>query len=522
LTWLLREHNDPRAESRHWEFHQLSDATVLGVDFENVPPGATLLQSLRSIGYSLPTAIADIVDNSIAAHAKTVNLKFEWNGDHSWIAILDDGDGMAEDELREAMRPASRNPLELRDASDLGRFGLGLKTASFSQCRELCVLSKRKGGGVAVRTWDLDYVVEKNDWRLLKRLTSSAEKFADVLEKHESGTVVVWGKLDRVVTEGIGPNDVVGQTRFNAQIEEVDQHLGLTFHRFIENRQLALTVNDSPVKAWNPFAGNELQVISTPIEPIDYLGSVVLFQGFILPHKDKLSVEQFDCYGGPKGWNSQQGFYVYRNGRLLLCGDWLGLGSPARWTLREEFRLARISVEIGNSTDADWHLDVKKSTARPPALIRARLTDLAQNVRERARSVFVHRGRYGKRVVPKEEIVRPWQIVSSATKSRYVINRSHPLVAAAISAASDFEVLDRLFRLLEHTIPIQQIWLDAAEESTAAQYDDIPVDVIRSDLRSTCEQLERGGLSRFHAIAMLKNIEPFMDHPKLIKELESD
>lgn len=491
-------------------------------DYDSVPPGASLLQSLRSVGYSLPTAIADIVDNSIAAHAKTVRLEFEWNGDGSWIAIVDDGDGMTEAELREAMRPASRNPLEIRDASDLGRFGLGLKTASFSQCRELCVLSKTVGGLPAVRTWDLDYVAEKNDWRLLKGLTSSAQKYAEILAKLESGTVVVWGKLDRVIAEGIGSNDPVGQTRFNAHIEDVDQHLGLTFHRFIEKRQLVLTVNGSPVKAWNPFVGNDLQVIPTPVEPIEYLGSEVLFQGFILPHKDKLSADQFETYGGPKGWNSQQGFYVYRNGRLLLCGDWLGLGSPARWTLREEFRLARISVEIGNTTDADWHLDVKKSTARPPALIRARLTDLAQTVRERARSVFVHRGRYGKRVVPKEEIVRPWQVVSSGARSRYVINRNHPLVAAAISAASGSEVLDRLFRLLEHTIPIQQIWLDATEEGTAATYDDVSLDVIRSDLRSACEQLVCGGLSRSQAVATLKNIEPFMDHPKLIKELESE
>lgn len=429
---------------------------------------------------------------------------------------------MVEDELREAMRPASRNPLEVRDPSDLGRFGLGLKTASFSQCRELCVISKKNGGALAIRTWDLDYVAEKNEWRLLKALTPAAEKYADLLEKQHSGTIVVWGKLDRVVAEGIGPNHAVGQTRFNAQIEEVDQHLALTFHRFIESRQLSLAVNRSPVKAWNPFAANELQVIQTPVEAIEFQGSEILFQGFILPHKDKLTPEQFDRYGGPKGWNSQQGFYVYRNGRLLLCGDWLGLGSPTRWTLREEFRLARISVEIGNTTDADWHLDVMKSTARPPALIRSRLTDLAQNVRERARSVFVHRGRYGKRVVPTEEIVRPWQVVSSGTKSRYVINRSHPLVAAAIAAASGSDDFDRLFRLLENTIPIQQIWLDTVEEVTAAPYDDIPVDTVRSDLRSACAQLERGGLSRLQAVATLKNIEPFMDHPTLIKELESE
>ncbi|QSX74603.1 ATP-binding protein [Lysobacter arenosi] len=491
-------------------------------DYDNVPPGASLLQSLRSVGYSLPTAVADIADNSIAAHARVIRLDFVWDGDQSCIAIIDDGDGMSETELREAMRPASRNPLEVRDASDLGRFGLGLKTASFSQCRQLCVISKRKGGNLAVRTWDLDYVADRNEWRLLKVITQSAKPYADVISGLESGTAVVWGKLDRVVNEGTGAQDPVGQTRFHAQIEEVEQHLGLTYHKFIEAKTLRISVNGSAVRSWNPYLDNALQVIATPIESIEYRGTEILFQGFVLPHKDKLTNEEFERSGGPNGWNAQQGFYVYRNGRLLLCGDWLGLGSPTRWTIREEFRLARISIEIGNTTDADWHLDVKKSTARPPAIVRPRLTHLAETVRERARSVFVHRGRYGKRAVPKEEVVRPWHVLSNGSKSRYVINRSHPLVASAISSAGQSVEFDRLFRLLEQTIPIQQIWLDAVQETTSSAYDDVSLDVIRSDLRCIRDHLEQSGLSPQLAISALRNIEPFMDFPKLIKELEGE
>jgi hypothetical protein len=139
------------------------------------PKPAALIESLRSIGYNLPTAIADIVDNSITAGARRVNVNCYWAGANSWIAICDNGDGMSEGKLQEAMRPGSESPLERRSEKDLGRFGLGLKTASFSQARRLTVFS-RAGSCLSVREWDLDYVEKWNEWRLLTRGSAEAER----------------------------------------------------------------------------------------------------------------------------------------------------------------------------------------------------------------------------------------------------------------------------------------------------------------------------------------------------------
>src|ERR1700728_892866 len=163
------------------------------------PKPCALVESLRSVGYSLPTAVADILDNSIAAHARHVWICFHWAGPDSWVSILDDGDGMDEETLAEAMRPGSANPLDSRRPDDLGRFGLGLKTASFSQCRKLTVWSKRKGGSIAGRCWDLDYVAKHDEWRLLKAAAPDALKPFEDFSGLTSGTMVLWEQLDRAV-----------------------------------------------------------------------------------------------------------------------------------------------------------------------------------------------------------------------------------------------------------------------------------------------------------------------------------
>jgi hypothetical protein len=145
-------------------------------EYDIVPPEpAALIESLRSVGYTLPAAVADIIDNSIAAGAKNIHITFHWAGKDSYVFILDDGCGMSKDELKNAMRPGSRNPLEEREPKDLGRFGLGLKTASLSQCRNLCVASKPAKGSLNARTWDLDALANSPDWRLLHESPHTAE-----------------------------------------------------------------------------------------------------------------------------------------------------------------------------------------------------------------------------------------------------------------------------------------------------------------------------------------------------------
>ncbi len=484
------------------------------------PRPSALIESLRSIGYDLPTAVADIIDNSITAHAKNVPITFHWAGNESWIRIADDGDGMSANELFEAMRPGSQNPLDKRSSDDLGRFGLGLKTASFSQARRLTVFSRKSGSSTSCE-WDLDYVESTNEWRLLTKASDDSKRCLGKSLTAQTGTVIVWTKLDRLTsTEHV--SDAAAHARFNDAIDHVRDYLALIFHRFLQTRILNITINDRPIEPWDPFAEWHPSTYKSPLEVIPYRQSSIRFQGYVLPHKDKLTAEEFHKLGGLNGWAAHQGFYVYRNKRLLVFGDWLRLGTPSPWTRDEQYKLARISIEITNETDADWDLDVKKSKARPPAIIRSRLTDLATKIRMQARTIFAHRGEYGPRSPLPAKLERPWHSVQRDGKRSYAINREHPLVKGMIaSCVREAPQLDTLLRLIEETVPVEQIWLDTAEQATdrAAPYETLDFNVLRSDLRKTFDLLRRSGVDAATARQRLLSIEPFNRYPALVKEL---
>lgn len=490
--------------------------------YDVVQPDPSLIESLRSVGYSLPAAVADIVDNSIAAQAKNIHIVFHWAGRESHVVIVDDGCGMSEAELRSAMRPGSRNPLEERDPRDLGRFGLGLKTASLSQCRKLSVASKPAGGSLSTRTWDMDALAESPEWRLLHAPPPVAVAPIEMLDGTPNGTAVIWSDLDRIIGHEHS-TDAVAHTRFNDAIDQVRDHLSLTFHRFLDAGSFKLFLNSKPITPWNPFMANgRVSSSPTPEEIIPFGKSGVTFQGFILPHKDALTDEEFQLNRGPRGWTAQQGFYVYRNKRLVVYGDWLRLGRPSPWTREEHYRLARIRLDILNDADTDWQLDVKKSTARPPALVRDRLTDLAEHVRAKARSVFAHRGKYGRRTAAPTPTERPWISTIREQRRVYAINRNHPSVQAVLRAYPDkTPELSALLRLLEETVPVEQIWLDTAEQAQdhAAPYSGVEFQVIKADMRRVVEFLEKTGINRKTAIERLRSVEPFDRYPKLINEL---
>lgn len=485
------------------------------------PDPAALIEAFRGLGYSLPTAIADLIDNSITAQAGSVEIKFHWAGKDSHICIFDDGHGMSENVLFEAMRPGSRNPLDTRALNDLGRYGLGLKTASFSQCRELCVVSKPDGGSPSTYTWNLDYVSNHKEWRLLKSPTPSAKAYLEQLSSRPSGTAVVWSRLDRVVGD-TSVQDPAAHSRFNDAIDHVLDHLALTFHRFLEDHSLKISINGSEVVPWNPFMEKHEATYHTSEERIPIGRSFVRFKGFVLPHKDKMSKREWEENGGPRGWTGQQGFYVYRNKRLLLQGDWLRLGRPNPWTREEQFKLARIRLDINNDTDGEWHLDVKKSTARPPAIIREKLTDLAAKIRGEARKVFAHRGQYGPRPGAPVELERPWVSRSRNGERVYSINREHPFVSGIVGQCRQIgSDIESLLRFLEETVPVQQIWLDTAEQLTdqAIPYSAIEYGVLRADMRRVFDLLLKSGSERQAARERIRKMEPFNRYPDLIREL---
>lgn len=498
-------------------------------EYEVVEPYASaLIESLRAYGYTTATAVADIIDNSISAGAKNVWLTFHWNGPDSYILILDDGWGMDETKLRDAMRPGSRNPLEKRDPRDLGRFGLGLKTASFSQCRRLTVASRTKIDPVSVRRWDLEHVARVNKWELLKSPASQSAQRLESLGNIPSGTLVLLECLDRIVSQA-PPSDNVAHDQFLNLIDDIEDHIAMVFHRFLEEpSRLKIfingTENEYRVKPWDPFLNSHLATITFPVEHIECGQSEIVVQGFVLPHKDKLGDQLHSVASGPAGWNAQQGFYVYRNQRLLVAGNWLGLGSGRPWTKEEHYKLARIRLDIPNSLDMDWQIDVKKSTAKPPVTVRKRLKDLADEVRRQAREVFAHRGSYR----PRDEnqaTTRAWVSVRSQGRIRYKIDRTHPLVNGVLEYNTDLRAaVEAMLRTLEETVPIQKIWLDTAEHPDlhTRPFEQVPEDDIRKIIFSILAVLLRDNLPEEQAFEMIASMDAFLDYRQLVDKVAEE
>jgi len=497
------------------------------------PNPCALVESLRSVGYSLSTAIADIVDNSVTARASNLWINFHWSGQSSSISILDDGLGMNETQLKEAMRPGTRNPTDERDPNDLGRFGLGLKTASFSQSRQLTVWTKIQGGQLTGRRWDLDYVAKHNAWRLQKEFGADTSQAFRRLEKMASGTLVIWEKLDRIVDESPKSSDESHQ-RFLGLINDVKDYLAMIFHRHLTGKTtpprdpLKIHINgndaDHAITPWDPFDISSTAVSqASPLEEIPYAGEVVKVRGFVLPHKDRLSEDEYIRGGGPRGWIAQQGFYIYRNDRILLAGDWLRLGRGRLWAKEEQYKLARLFIEIPNALDLDWSLDVKKSTARPPAKLRGTLTGLAEKIRNNARKIFAHRGQYGPR--PKSHTVvveKPWDSSERGQHIVYRVNRKHPLIASVLSRLGPLAAdIEPMIRLIEETVPVQRIWLDTAESERdhAIPYEGINESVILNDMRKTYNFLRLAIKSPDNARAYLLATEPFNRYPHLMDRL---
>ena len=487
----------------------------------NAPPrAAAMLEALRGLGYSTAAAVADIVDNSVSAGATEVRVDFKWAGFDSRVAILDNGRGMSDSELESAMTLGERSPLDARDAGDLGRFGMGLKTASFSQCRRLTVATS-KDGALACLRWDLDALARDPDggWLLFEGAARGSESLLDALPSSRTGTMVLWEQLDRVVTPGYAPEDFVDM------IDRVDAHLAMVFHRLLEAPQarLRIVLNGKAVAPWDPFmSGHPAKVWASPAQPMKTDAGTVVVECHVLPHKDRLMAEEFEGGAGPEGWNAQQGFYIYRNERLLVAGGWLGLGQGRAWNREESFRLARIRLDIPNTADAAWKIDIRKSMARPPAPLRPWLTKLAENTRDRARKVFAFRGS-PMQVRGGTPIEQAWRVEHTKVGARYRIDEKHPAVAAALDAAGEQASLVRaMLRVVEETVPVQRIWLDTAENKDTPRtgFAGEPPEAVAEVLTTLFKDMvERRGMSPELARKTLSTTEPFQNYPDIVATL---
>lgn len=489
----------------------------------SAPPRAmAMLEALRGLGYSTAAALADIIDNSISAGAQEVRLDFTWEGPISRVAVLDDGGGMDDAELESAMRLGDKNPLDVRAANDLGRFGMGLKTASFSQCRRLTVASVKDGASSCLR-WDLDELAAdpEGGWLLFEGPAQGSKPFIAGLNGKKSGTLVLWETMDRVVTSGYTSDN------FHDLIDNVESHLAMVFHRLLQGprARLKLLLNGQQVEPWDPFmSGHPAKPWTSPTTNHATNYGAVSVQCHVLPHRDKVTKAEFEANAGPAGWTAQQGFYVYRNERLLVAGGWLGLGNSRAWNREEAHRLARIRLDIPNTADADWKIDVRKSTARPPVSLRPWLTLLADNTRERARRVFAYRGT----PAPAQgniPIEQAWRVEHVSAGMRYRIEETHPSVAAVLASAGPLQPLVKsMLRVIEETVPVQRIWLDTAEnkETPRTGFEGEPNAAIIEVASVLFDDLiERKGLTVEEARKSMLRTEPFQKYPALVAKLGS-
>ncbi len=418
------------------------------------PSAACLSASMRDLGYSLETAIADLIDNSISAGADTVDIVFDTSGEPPVVVILDNGHGMTEPELLTAMRHGAISPRQERSAADLGRFGLGLKTASFSQCRSLTVIS-RSDGELSGAEWSLDRIDRLDDWVLALLDDDEIRALPYVDQLGDRGTAVIWRQLDRLSE---GEVSAKADEIINEKVELVSRHLSLVFHRFLSgelkgHRRIALTINGRAVAPFDPFCRKNPATQMLPEEIVRVDGAEVRLQPYILPHHSRLSASEYDYYKDRSDFLSNQGVYVYRNSRLMAWGGWFRLVPKGEAT-----KLARVQIDFPNSLDEAWTIDIKKSRAHPPNLVRERLRQIIDKIT--ARSVTVHRGR-GQRLFQETEAPF-WERYSEHDGIRFAINAEHPvIVSLEKNLASEAVVSLRLMLdSIAASLPVEMIYSD--------------------------------------------------------------
>jgi hypothetical protein len=484
---------------------------------EETPPKASaMINTFRAFGYNLQTAIADIIDNSISAKAQNVWINYKWIGKDSWVTIEDDGQGMEKEALIDAMTPGSKDPNEERDVNDLGRFGLGLKTSSFSQCKTLTVATKKGGFNTLKRCWDLDFVNSSGKWTLLDYI--SDESHIVNLSNQENGTIVLWENLDRLVGNAHIENEAARKV-FLEEFSLVEEHLSLVFHRYLEKRKLKLWINGIAIKSWDPFMKNEDggQLISDEFLENDN----VQVKCYVLPHISKISEEE-RLKAKTENWYKLQGFYIYRNERLLLYGDWLGL-----FAKNEHYKNARILIDIPNKLDHDWKIDIKKATATPSVSIRKDLIRLGKMTRLAAANMYRFRGN---QLMLDDSITSfDFKPIWKGTKQRdkgvnYYINEEHPIITKYLENETiSKKNFKSILKLIGKTVPLEAIIQNYSENPESLELRDENLELEEGTIqlaKMMFDSLKQTGVSNELAIKQILNIQPFNEFPQLLEHLK--
>ncbi|MRH41583.1 ATP-binding protein [Aquibacillus halophilus] len=452
------------------------------------PVVSNFIKSLRDVGYTFEVAVADVLDNSITAKASNIQISCMPNP-KTVFTLLDDGVGMSNSELIDAMRLSTNDPDSQRDGADLGKFGLGLKTASFSQCKDLTVLSK-KNGTISIKQWDLEYISRENEWLLI---TPDIKKYEGIplfeeLMNQESGTLVVW--------QGI---DTFQESDIPSKVDVLRDHLSLVFHCFLEGvapgkSALSISVNGQQLEPFNPFNPKHIATQQLVPEKIKFQGSEIVVQPFILPHHSKLSQQEYDKYATKDGYTKSQGFYLYRANRLLVHGTWWGMHRT-----NDAHKLVRIKIDIPNNQDYAWGIDIKKSIANPISVIKKDLKRIIQQVTVKGSRPYTGRGKK----IEDKTTTRFWELVSDNGDIHFSINRKHPLIKDLESELSDENqsLLNVILMGLESYLPLDAIVAQLNSNPLKVKQETL---INENDIKALVENWRSKGISEMFIKELLK------------------
>ena len=448
-------------------------------DRENIPVAPTLMGSLRSMGYSFESAVADVIDNSISAHATTIRVLFPTTPlQETAVGILDDGSGMSLESLFEAMRYGSMASEVERDEDDLGRFGMGMKAASLSQCRNLTVVSYYKGKRSSF-TWDYVYIQKNQKWLIQELSSKEIDQlpYIQELDNQKAGTLVIWRDFDVISKSSDGQ---VYETLVELR-KSLDKSLALIFHRFLSasgSPKLKIQINNQSIKPLDPFLERHQKTTrkkekTIAIKDSDGIERLISIKPFILPFATDLSEADRKLIGGIENLRTKQGFYIYRNNRLIIWGTWFGMNRRTELT-----KNARIRVDIPNSLDDIWGIDIKKQNASIPKRILNQLRRTVLDALETSVNKHVYRGRTAK---VNDETDYIWDRKEGRNQMFYYqINRESKLYRFVKGKMNDedYNYLEMLVTAIENNIPTQQMYIDKSNEAitveeTDSRFDDV-------------------------------------------------
>ena len=341
------------------------------------------------------------------------------------------------------------------------------------------------------------------------------DEFSNELDEIESGTLVIWSDLDRVVRPNVSESDVHAHEKFSRDLDHVKKHIAMTFHRFIEDKAIKLYWCGNEIESWNPFCPNESK---RQLQTEDHLPGNVTVRGYVLPHKKNFSSEKaYNDAEGMNGWTAHQGFYIYRGKRLLLAGNWLGM-----FKQEEPYKLVRIQVDIPNTQDSEWKIDIKKSQAYPPASCRELLESYARTVRRQGMEVYKHRGRILKQKAGAS--FQPlWLDKKKDGKWYFVVNRENEVIARVkeMAKTNPDSAIEILLRFVEESVPTNAVYANKVENEATQKdaFEGFDTDSLLLVAQSLYDSKIASGLSPEEARESLKSIAPFNEYEDLIESL---